>query len=54
MFSNFPIRLIAENNDGTRLIMGDTDAQGAGNLGLMIDEKVAVPGAPDTDKTPLP
>jgi predicted acylesterase/phospholipase RssA len=54
MLSNFPIRLIAENSDGTRQIMGDTDAQGAGNLGLMIDEKVAVPGAPDTNKTPLP
>ena len=54
MLSNFPIRLIAENDDDTRDIMGDTDAQGAGNLGLMIDEAVAVPGAPNTNKTPLP
>jgi NTE family protein len=54
MLSNFPIRLIAASDDGTRQIMGDTDAQGAGNLGLMIDEKVPVPGAPNTNKTPLP
>jgi NTE family protein len=54
ILSNFPIRLIAENSDGARILMGDTDAQGAGNLGLLIDEKVAVPGAPDTTKTPLP
>jgi predicted acylesterase/phospholipase RssA len=54
ILSNFPLRLIAENSEGVRPIMGDTDAAGAGNLGLLIDERLAVPGAADTDKTPLP
>jgi predicted acylesterase/phospholipase RssA len=54
VLSNFPIRLIATTDDEVREIMGDTDPEGAGNLGLMIDEKIAVPGAADTPKTPLP
>jgi predicted acylesterase/phospholipase RssA len=54
VLSNFPIRLVAATDDGIRQIMGDTDPKGAGNLGLMIDEKLPVPGAPDTAKTPLP
>ncbi|MBS1857567.1 MAG: patatin-like phospholipase family protein [Acidobacteria bacterium] len=54
LLSNFPIRLIADTGDEIRAIMGDTDPAGAGNLGLLIDETLAVPGAPDTAKTPLP
>ena len=54
VLSNFPIRLIATGDDEIRAIMGDTDPAGAGNLGLMIDESLPVPGAPNTAKTPLP
>jgi NTE family protein len=54
MLSNFPIRLVAATDDAIKTIMGDTDPTGARNLGLMIDEKLAVPGQPATDKTPLP
>jgi predicted acylesterase/phospholipase RssA len=54
MLSNFPIRLVATMDDEVREIMGETDPHAAGNLGLMIDEAIAVPNAPDTAKTPLP
>jgi predicted acylesterase/phospholipase RssA len=50
--SNFPIRLIAETDETIREVMGDTDPNGALNLGLLIDETRPVPGAPDTPKTP--
>jgi NTE family protein len=49
VLSNFPIRLIAES---VPEIMGDTDPNGALNLGLMLDEALAVPGVPP--KPPLP
>jgi predicted acylesterase/phospholipase RssA len=52
MLSNFPIRFIATLDDEVRSIMGDTDPGEAGNLGLMIDETIPVPGAPDDCKTP--
>jgi NTE family protein len=54
MLSNFPIRLVATTDDEITTIMGDTDPAGARNLGLMIDETLAVAGEPDTNKTPLP
>ena len=54
VLSNFPIRLIATVDDEIRTIMGDSDPNGAGNLGLLIDERIPVPGMPDSDKTPLP
>jgi predicted acylesterase/phospholipase RssA len=54
VLSNFPIRLIATTDDDTQAIMGNTDPNGAGNLGLLIDENLPVPGAPDTKQTPLP
>jgi predicted acylesterase/phospholipase RssA len=54
VLTNFPIRLIATLDDEIRQIMGDTDPHGAGNLGFLIDEKLPVPGAPDTAKTPMP
>ena len=43
VLSNFPIRLIAES---VPEIMGDTDPNGALNLGLLLDETLAVPGVP--------
>jgi predicted acylesterase/phospholipase RssA len=52
LLSNFPIRFVAALDDGVRAIMGDTDPGGAGNLGLIIDEKQAVPGARDDPRTP--
>jgi NTE family protein len=54
VLSNFPIRLIATDSPDVRAIMGDTDVHASLNLGLMIDERIPVPGAPNTDKTPLP
>jgi predicted acylesterase/phospholipase RssA len=51
--SNFPIRMIAESGASIQEVMGDTDPDGAKNLGLMIDEEIAVPGAPDSRKTPI-
>ncbi|HWB85776.1 MAG TPA: patatin-like phospholipase family protein [Bryobacteraceae bacterium] len=41
VLSNFPIRLIAAP---VPEIMGDTDPAGALNLGLLLDEKLAIPG----------
>lgn len=41
VLSNFPIRLIAES---VPEIMGDTDPNGALNLGLLLDEQLPVPG----------
>ena len=52
VLSNFPIRLIATKDAFAKEIMGDTDPAGAGNLGLMIDENLAVPGAPDKSQPP--
>jgi predicted acylesterase/phospholipase RssA len=54
LLSNFPVHLIARMDDEVGAIMGGTDPDEAGNLGLLIDETIAVPGAPDTAKTPLP
>ena len=50
VLSNFPIRLIAES---VPQIMGDTDPDAALNLGLLLDEKIAVPGV-DPVPPPLP
>lgn len=50
--SNFPIRMIAEDGAAIREVMGDTGPDGAGNLGLLIDENLPVPGAPDHHRTP--
>jgi len=54
LLSNFPFRLIADTDEEIRAIMGDTDPHGAGNLGLLIDETLAVAGEPETAKSPLP
>jgi len=56
VLSNFPLGLIAdqpEPGSENEAIMGDTDAQAAGNLGLLIDEAIPVAGAANTAKTPL-
>jgi predicted acylesterase/phospholipase RssA len=45
VLSNFPIRLIAE---AVPEIMGETDPAGALNLGLLLDEKLAIPGVNPT------
>jgi predicted acylesterase/phospholipase RssA len=41
VLSNFPIRLIAEPAPD---LMGDTDPYAALNLGLLLDEQLAIPG----------
>jgi NTE family protein len=51
VLSNFPIRLIDERIPE---IMGDTDPDGALNLGLLLDESLAVPNIPKTAPEPLP
>jgi len=50
VLSNFPIRLIDES---VPEIMGDTDPNGALNLGLLLDETLPVPGIPPV-QPPLP
>jgi NTE family protein len=44
--SNFPIDLLISGDKSVREVMGDTDPDGARTLGLLIDEKIAVAGAP--------
>jgi predicted acylesterase/phospholipase RssA len=53
VLSNFPIRLIAETDAEIQLLMGPADPQGAGNLGLLIDEQLPVPGAVNKPQPPL-
>jgi NTE family protein len=50
VLSNFPIRLIDES---VPEIMGDTDPDGALNLGLLLDETLAIPGSVP-GRPPLP
>jgi NTE family protein len=55
VLSNFPIRLLVAEPGGNsfvRQVMGDTVASEAGTLGLLIDEKLPVEGAADTNKPP--
>ena len=54
VLSNFPIRLVATTDDEIAAIMGNTDPAGALNLGLLIDERLSVAGAPAQDATPVP
>jgi NTE family protein len=53
VLSNFPLELVAESTPTIIEIMGNTDPNGAGTLGLMLDESIAVPGAQDS-QTPRP
>jgi len=45
VLSNFPIRLLSSKLDEVREIMGDIDPTAVPNLGLLIDEGLAVAGA---------
>ncbi|MCA1641420.1 MAG: patatin-like phospholipase family protein [Acidobacteria bacterium] len=48
VLSNFPLRFIANepaHDEEVREVMGDTPAGEAGNLGLLIDETIEVPGS---------
>ena len=49
VLSNFPLRLIAESTSEVIAVMGKTDPGAAGNLGLYLDEAIAVPGAQKSD-----
>jgi predicted acylesterase/phospholipase RssA len=49
VLSNFPVHLIADSNAEIVEIMGTTDPNGAGNLGLLLDEKLRVAGAGVSD-----
>ena len=49
VLSNFPLRLIAESAPDIVAVMGKTDPGAAGNLGLYLDEAIAVPGAEKSD-----
>ncbi len=51
VLSNFPIRLIDER---VPELMGDTDPEGALNLGLLLDETQPLPNVPDTGPPPAP
>jgi predicted acylesterase/phospholipase RssA len=49
VLSNFPLRLIAESTPDVVALMGNTDPNGALNLGLFLDSSVMVPGAEVSD-----
>ena len=49
VLSNFPLRLIALSTPDVVAVMGPTDPNGAGNLGLYLDASVMVPGANVSD-----
>jgi predicted acylesterase/phospholipase RssA len=53
VLSNFPLELVAESNPEIIEIMGNTDPNGAGTLGLTLDQSIAVPGAQNS-QTPRP
>ena len=53
VLSNFPLALVAESSPEITAIMGATDPNGAGTLGLLLDESIQVPGAA-TSQTPRP
>jgi predicted acylesterase/phospholipase RssA len=49
VLSNFPIHLIADSDPEITAIMGDTDPRGATSLGMLLDEKIQVPGVGASD-----
>jgi NTE family protein len=53
VLSNFPLALVAESSPEIIEIMGNTDPNGAGTLGLTLDTSIAVPGA-ENSQTPRP
>jgi predicted acylesterase/phospholipase RssA len=52
VLSNFPIRLVEDTDDDTLKIMGKTDPNGAGTIGLLLDETLPVPGIGDIQTRP--
>jgi predicted acylesterase/phospholipase RssA len=50
VLSNFPIYYLTSHDDEVREVMGPTDPDAVPNLGLIIDETIAVPGAPPKDE----
>ena len=53
VLSNFPLELVAESTPEIVAIMGNTDPNGAGTLGLMLDQTIPVPGGQNS-QTPRP
>jgi len=53
VLSNFPLELVTVPGPETTAIMGNTDPNGAGTLGLLLDETLPVPGVP-VSPTPRP
>jgi NTE family protein len=49
VLSNFPLRLVVERDAEVVEIMGTTDPDAAGTIGLLLDESVDVPGAGVSD-----
>lgn len=49
VLSNFPLRLVTDASADVVAIMGKTDPNGAGTLGLYLDGKTPVPGAEVSD-----
>lgn len=52
VLSNFPIYYLTSDDEEVQAVMGSIDPNTCPNLGLLIDEMIAVPGAPaKTDRT---
>ena len=49
VLSNFPLALVIESSPEVVAIMGDTDPNGAGTMGLLLDEALPVAGATASD-----
>lgn len=45
LLSNFPLELVTDDDAKVRAVMGDTDPNVAGTIGLLIDENEQVPGS---------
>ena len=45
VLSNFPLELLVSDDADVRQVMGDTDPDAAGTLGLLIDETIDVPNS---------
>jgi predicted acylesterase/phospholipase RssA len=51
VLSNFPIYYLTSDDDEVQQVMGKIDPNACPNLGLLIDETIAVPGAPSKAAT---
>ena len=54
VLSNFALSLVTESTPDIVAIMGNTDPNGAGTLGLFLDETLPVPGSATAPPTPRP